>query len=123
MLPHPLNFHAGWALVLAAFVSGSTIGLFFHRENFLGGYTSFPRRLLRLGHIALAALGAFNVLFSLCPIPSPGAWMTPWASRLWLAGAIAMPATCFLTAWRPNFRHLFPIPVAALIAAVILTLI
>ena len=122
-LTHPLNFHAGWTLVLAAFVSGALIGLRFHDESFLGGYSSFPRRILRLGHIALAALGALNVLFSLCPIPAPGAWNAPWASKLWLAGATAMPAVCFLTAWQKPFRHLFFIPVGSLIAAVILTLI
>ena len=122
-LTHPINYHAGWALVLAAFVSGALIGLRFHDDSFLGGYTSFPRRILRLGHIALAALGALNVLFSLCPRPATDAWNAPWASQLWLIGAIAMPAVCFLTAWQKPFRHLFFIPVGSLIAAVILTLI
>jgi hypothetical protein len=122
-LSHPLNFHFGWALVLAAFVSGSVIGLKFHDESFLGGYGSFPRRLLRLGHVALAALGAFNVLFSLCPVPGPERWSAPWASRLWLAGAAAMPLVCFLSAWKRPLRHLFFIPVASLIAAVILTMV
>ena len=122
-LTHPLNFHAGWALVLAAFVTGALIGLRFHEESFLGGYASFRRRILRLGHIALAALGAMNVLFSLCPKPAPGAWNAPWASKLWLVGAIAMPAVCFLTAWKQPSRHLFFIPVGALIAAVVLTLL
>ena len=46
---HPLNFVAGWWLILAAFVSGTLIGLGFHREDFLGGYDSFRRRLVRLG--------------------------------------------------------------------------
>jgi hypothetical protein len=32
-----------------------------------------------------------------------------------------MPAVCFLTAWRASLRRLFPLPVAALIAAVGLT--
>jgi hypothetical protein len=122
-LVHPLNFQVGWALVLAAFLSGSLIGLGFHRESFLGGYASFPRRLLRLGHIALAALGAFNVLFSLCPLPAPGQWNTPLASGLWIVGAVAMPAVCFLSAWKQPFRHLFFIPVASLIGAVVLTLL
>ena len=31
-------------------VSGATIGLFFHREAFLGGYDTWRRRLVRLGH-------------------------------------------------------------------------
>src|SRR4051812_50064235 len=68
-VPWPVNWVAGWGCVLAAFLSGSGIGLFFHRDNFLGGYASFARRMLRLGHIALAALGMINVLFALSPLP------------------------------------------------------
>ena len=122
-ITHPLNFHVGWTLVLVGFLCGALIGLGFHRESFLGGYASFPRRLLRLGHIALVALGAFNVLFSLCPLPAPGAWNAPWVSKLWLVGAVAMPAVCFLSAWKHSFRHLFFIPVASLIGAVVLILL
>jgi hypothetical protein len=36
-MPHPLNFTAGWWLILAAFVSGAVIGMGFHREDFRGG--------------------------------------------------------------------------------------
>ena len=120
---HPLNWHAGWLLVLGAFVTGAIIGLFFHRDDFLGGYQSFPRRLLRLGHIALAALGMMNVLFSLSPWPRAGHWTASAASGCFLVGAVAMPAVCFLTAWRRPFRHLFAIPVVALLLAVVFTCI
>ena len=122
-LPHPLNFYAGWNLVLVAFLTGAAIGLFFHREDFWGGYASFRRRIVRLGHIALAALGMMNVLYALCPRPAPGAWNEPWATRLWILGGVTMPLVCFLTGWREPFRNLFFIPVTALVAAVILTLI
>ena len=123
MLTHLANFHAGWLMILAAFLSGGLIGLGFHRESFLGGYTSFRRRVLRLGHIALAALGMINVLYALSPLPLPGSWNAAPAGVLWIAGGIAMPAACFLTAWRARFRHLFVLPVGALLGAVILTLL
>jgi hypothetical protein len=123
MVSHLANFHAGWLMILAAFLSGGLIGLGFHRETFLGGYASFRRRLLRLGHIALAALGMMNVLYALSPLPAPGRWNAAPAGLLWIAGGIAMPAVCFLTAWRPAFRRLFILPVSALIGAVILTLL
>src|SRR5688500_11249151 len=74
MVPHPLNWTFGWALVLSAFVTGAGIGLAFHRDDFLGGYGSFRRRVVRLGHIAQAALGMLNVLYSLSPWPSPSLW-------------------------------------------------
>ena len=122
-LTHPLNFSVGWSLVLAAFLTGAAIGLFFHREDFLGGYASFRRRIVRLGHIALAALGMMNVLYALSPRPAPGAWNEPWATNLWILGAVTMPLVCFLTGWREPFRNLFFIPVTSLVAAVVFTLI
>lgn len=119
-MSHPVNFNAGWWLIIAAFLGGALIGLGFHREGFLGGYGSFRRRLLRLGHIALAALGTLNVVYGLSPVPaSPGA-STALPGTLLLAGAISMPLVCFLSAWRMRFRHLFFIPVTLLLSAVIL---
>jgi hypothetical protein len=120
-VPHPFNWAAGWGFVLAAFLSGAGIGMFFHRDGFLGGYASYPRRMLRLGHIALAALGMMNVLFALSPLPTGRA--TSVASGLFLAGAVLMPAVCFLAAWRKPLRHLFFLPVAALVLAVVFTLV
>jgi hypothetical protein len=43
------------------------------------------------------------------------------ASACFVAGGIAMPAICFLSAWRRPFRHLFAFPVIALVTAVVLT--
>jgi hypothetical protein len=122
-MPHALNFIAGWWLILAAFVGGAVIGLGFHREDFLGGYTSFRRRLLRLGHIALAALGTINVVYGLSPVPTDAARLASLAGLLLLGGALTMPLVCFLSAWRESFRHLFVIPVVLLISAVILIIL
>jgi hypothetical protein len=120
---HPLNWQAGWLLILASFATGAAIGLFFHRDDFLGGYQSFPRRLLRLGHIALAALGAINILFSLSPWPVATTWLSNAASLCFIVGGVAMPSICFLTAWRRPFRHLFAVPVVALVLAALFTYI
>ena len=120
---HPLNWQAGWLLILASFATGAAIGLFFHRDDFLGGYQSFPRRLLRLGHIALAALGAINILFSLSPWPVATTWLSNSASLCFIVGGVAMPSICFLTAWRRPFRHLFAVPVVALVLAALFTYI
>jgi hypothetical protein len=117
-----LNWYVGWSLLLAAFLTGAILGLFFYREDFLGGYPSFRRRILRLGHIALAALGMLNILYSLsagASALSPRTWM---ASLGFIIGGVTMPAVCFLSSWRAGFRHLFIIPVTALIIAVIQTL-
>src|SRR5262245_40907543 len=122
MSPHAVNWYAGWLLVLSAFVTGAGIGLYFHREDFWGGYTSYRRRLVRLGHIAQAALGMMNVLFGLSPWPSASGGLALAASVAFLVGGISLPLVCFLSGWRPVFRHLFFIPVVSLVVAVGCTL-
>jgi hypothetical protein len=116
------NWYFGWGLILTAFVTGAIIGVFFYREDFLGGYASFRRRILRLGHIALAALGMINILFGLSSMASESALEARIASVGWMVGGVAMPAVCFLASWRAVLRHLFFIPVSALVIAVIATL-
>jgi hypothetical protein len=112
-----MNWYGGWGLVLMAFAVGAGIGVFFHRDDFWGGYASWRRRMSRLGHIALAALGILNIVFSLAPSASRA------GGAALLAGGVAMPVVCFLSAWRKSFRHLFFIPVALLGLAVVLILI
>jgi hypothetical protein len=112
-----LHLRAGWILILLGFVSGAVLGLGFHREGFLGGYASLRRRLLRLGHIALIALGALNVLYALMPFEGAEGTARELASCALLIGAIAMPATCALSALWPRLCPLFALPVAALLTA------
>ena len=119
MPTHSINWFGGWLLILSGFLSGSLLGLFFHREDFLGGYTSFRRRIIRLGHIALVALGMLNVLYSLSTLATPARWQASAASMCFLAGGVAMPAVCFLTGWREWFRRFFFVPVAMLVLAVV----
>ena len=118
----PINWTVGWGLVLMAFVSGALLGTGWHRDDFLGGYGSFRRRVIRLGHIACAALGLMNVIFSFSPLPAPGTTAARLASICFVAGGVLMPLVCFLTGWRSAWRHLFVLPVLSLVAAVIFTL-
>lgn len=111
-----------WSLVLCGFASGALLGAGFHREGFLGGYGSFRRRLARLGHVACVMLGVLLMLFELSPASASAGELASTCRALWCGGAVAMPATCFLAAWRPNLRHLFALPVACLIAAASATL-
>jgi hypothetical protein len=117
-----INWYVGWSMILAAFASGALLGLFFYREDFLGGYASFRRRVLRLGHIALAALGMINVLFALTSVSAEPSLRGTLASVGFIVGGVTMPAVCFLSSWRVGFRHLFFIPVSALVIAVLQTL-
>ena len=118
-IAHPVNATFGWALVLAGFASGALLGLGFHREGFLGGYGSLRRRLLRLGHIALIALGLLNVVYAIYPAPAAGTAAAAVAGIGLMVGGVSMPLACVLAAWREPLRFLFPVPVIALLASVI----
>ena len=112
-----MNWYFGWGLILVAFVTGAIIGVFFYTEDFLGGYASFRRRILRLGHISLAALGMINILYSQSSMAAEPSLRTTIASVGFVVGGLTMPAVCFLSAWRVGIRRLFFIPVVALILA------
>jgi hypothetical protein len=118
----PPNALVGWCLVLAGFLSGAALGAGFHREEFLGGYGSLRRRLLRLGHVACVALGLLGLLFAATAATRSAGVAPHLAGWLLIGGSLAMPTVCFLAAWRPRCRALFPFPVAALVAAVVLAI-
>ena len=114
-----LNLLVGWSSIGAGVISGAIIGLFFHDEGWMGGYGSFRRRMIRLGHISFFGMGLLNVLFavSVAHLPPPAAYVRG-ASIGFSVAAATMPVCCFLTAWRKPWRHLFPIPVTATIVAI-----
>lgn len=119
-MPQDLNLLAAWIGILGGVLSGAVIGLWFHREDWAGGYGAFARRMLRLGHIAFFGIGFLNfalaLTFALVPLPETHMRLAGWAM---VAGAVTMPLLCFLTAWRPMFRHLFFIPVLSVLASVL----
>lgn len=122
--PAALNFTLGWISMLAGLVSGAAIGLYFHNEDWLGGYASYRRRMLRLGHLALFALGIINVLLALSTAAEPVPDLNLKIASLGLAvGVVAMPTCCFLSAWRKALRHLFPIPVLAVLTGLLALLL
>src|SRR5215813_14059725 len=119
-----LHLQAAWIGCLCGALSGAVIGLFFHREDWLGGYNSFPRRLIRLGHISFFGLGFLNALFALTICVSQGAELPMRLASLGLlTGAMTMPLCCFASAWRKRLRCLFPIPVTSLLGAVLIVLL
>jgi hypothetical protein len=62
-----------------------------------------------------------NILFALSA-PHVGERFVHAASVCFIGGGLLMPLVCFLAAWRKGLRHLFALPVAALVAAVVLVL-
>ena len=116
--------HAAWGGMALGIVSGAVIGMFFHREDWMGGYGSFRRRLTRLGHVSFFGLAFVNLGFALTlaagGVADSVADIARWG---FLAGAATMPAICFLSAWHKPFRHLFFIPVLSVMTGVICTLL
>ncbi len=115
----PVNETFGWIWMLAGVVTGLLMGLRFHEESWLGGYTSHPRRLLRLGHISFMGLGILNLLFAMSAARSGlgpgGLGIASWAMVI---GGITMPACCALVAWRKSLHFVFAVPVASLFVGV-----
>jgi hypothetical protein len=113
------SFHLyfAWIWILVGLVSGAIIGMFFHDEAWLGGYSSWRRRMLRLGHISFLGTGLLNLAFALSLDHAGLEGVPRLPAVLFVVGAIAMPLVCFLSAWRESFRGFFFVPVVSLIAA------
>jgi len=110
-----INEAFGWLWIVGGFLTGGLLGIGFDRETFLGGYASWARRLLRLGHIAMIALGVLNILFAQSVVRSglDPAWNSLGSWSL-ITGAVLMPGACALCAFRPKAKPVFALPVVAL---------
>ena len=119
-----LNLLVAWVWIFLGFLSGFAMGIKFHEEGWLGGYASFKRRMLRLGHISFFGLGAVNFMFYLTAHAQmlSGAWLQTagWSFAL---GALSMPLVCCAMAFHAKCRPLFLIPVGSLISGAVFTLI
>src|SRR5437588_115194 len=116
------NLLTAWIGILLGFLSGSLLGMFFHREDWLGGYGSFKRRLYRLAHISLFGLGAMNLFFYLTARTLATSPMLQLASSAFIIGAITMPICCLIMAHFPKTHLLFAVPVLSLIGGGALTI-
>jgi hypothetical protein len=111
-----ISFSAAWIGICLGCVAGAVQGLFFHNETWLGGYDSWQRRMLRLGHISLIAIGFINLGFALTAA-TLGLAGTRTPAVLLVVAAATMPLVCYLSAIYKPFRHLFFIPALSLTAA------
>lgn len=118
-----LNLFIAWFWILLGFVAGMVLGMFFHGENWLGGYASFKRRMYRLAHISFFGLGAVNLLFWLTMQKiSAVEPLADIASGALIIGAITMPLCCIVMAHFPKAHLIFAVPVVSLIVGGVLTL-
>jgi hypothetical protein len=116
------NLVAAWVGFLLGSLAGLTTGLFFHGETWLGGYGSWRRRMIRLGHIAFFGLGFLNLgfAFTVQTLGLNAGIALP--STLLIVGAATMPLVCYLSAYRKPFRNLFFIPALSVTSSVAIVL-
>ena len=118
-----VNETFGWISVLTGLAMGLYMGLKFQREDWLGGYNAFPRRMVRLAHVALVALGILNVQFAQSlPRMRLGEATAITASFAFMGGAVLMPACCLWMAVRRSHFEIFAAPVSCLAAGLVLTI-
>ena len=112
-----LGILVGWFGILAGVVAGIIQGLFFHKDNWLGGYSSWRRRMVRLAHISFFGIGFINLSFGLTinALDIQKSILIPL--YLFIIGEITMPIVCYLAAIKKLFRHLFFIPVLSVLIA------
>lgn len=121
--PAQLNLLLAWLWILLGFASGFVLGLFFHRDDWLGGYGSFPRRLYRLAHIAFFGTGFVNFAFWLTASRlNWGGTALAVASWAFAVGAVTMPLCCVLMAQSRRFKLLFGVPVFSLMTGAATTI-
>ncbi len=106
--------------ISAGFMTGAIFGLLAQNEHWLGGYASRTRRLARLGHIALIALGALNVVWPLTTTAGKISSITPVITTCFIVGGLTMGPVCFLSAVIWRCRIAFLVPSTALIVGALL---
>ena len=109
--------------MLLGAVSGLAMGLWsfggpLPEPAWVGGYSELPRRLIRLAHIALFALGMMNLMLA----RQHAALALPaGATRLALAamnlGTLLMPTLLFATVALPPMKYLLAVPALAVTLA------
>ena len=121
--PAQMNLILAWLWITVGVIVGFVLGAYFHRDDWLGGYTSFKRRLYRLAHVSFFGLAIINLLFyfTVQRLGSSGSLISV-ASWGFAIGAVTMPICCFLMANNPRLRAIFLIPVLSTLGAACLTL-
>ena len=113
----------GLTSLLLGAASGLVMGLWsfggpLPEPAWVGGYGDLPRRLIRLAHIALFALGMINLMLArqqaAFDLPAPTARLALAAMNL---GNLLMPALLVATVFLPEVKYLLALPALAVSTA------
>ncbi len=122
-----LNRRIGWASLVVGATTGLFLGVFVFvvplpAPDWLGGYEELPRRLVRMAHISLMAIGILNILLAreLSSLTlSEGAKAT--ASWSLVIANFLLPVTLFAASAYPPAKFALPVPALAIFLALGLT--
>ncbi|MEK6893622.1 MAG: hypothetical protein AABX07_05475 [Nanoarchaeota archaeon] len=116
------NISFGWLWILIGLIVGAFMGMFAFNGPLpspVGDYTSLPRRMLRLSHIAFIALAIINILYGyeidkirlMEKTKKSGSWFI-------LIGAILMPIFLIIAVFFEPVKYLTMIPTALIIISI-----
>jgi hypothetical protein len=120
-----LNRVAGWMIFLAGIIGGMVMGMWSFEGPVsapaaLADYSSLPRRLTRLAHIAAMALGMTNVLYGQeLPRLRLSERLRRVGAHSMVAAAVLMPTFLTLAAFLDTrWKFALPIPATATLIGV-----
>jgi hypothetical protein len=120
-----VNIVFGWVWMNMGFITGllmglkaEQFGLNFMKEGptWLEGYSSVPRRLIRLGHVAFIMLPVLNILYGqyIDATPLPLFWKLT-GSYAMIFGAVGVPVLCMGAAFFRPLKLVLSVPATAVL--------
>jgi len=113
------NISFGWIWIFVGIIVGAIIGMWSFNGPMLspvGDYTSLPRRMLRLSHIAFIALAMINILYGY-EIDKIKKYKI-LGSNFMIYGAILMPVLLIMAVFIEPLKYLTTIPAILIIIAI-----
>jgi len=118
------NISFGWIWILFGIIMGAIMGLWSFNGPFpspVGDYTSLPRRMLRLSHIAFIMLAIINILYGYeidkLKIKEK---LKKIGSNFMIYGAILMPFILLSSVFIELFKYLTIIPAVFIITSLLI---
>ena len=116
-----LNIIFGWCWINIGFIMGMVMGMKFEKANWLSGYASWERRMLRLSHVAFIFLSILNIVYGheLINVNLSASWKQA-GSILIIIGAIGIPTVVFTAAFYKKILYWLAIPIIALTSSTLI---
>ena len=114
------NISFGWFWILVGLIVGAVMGMWSFNGPFIspvGDYSSLPRRMLRLSHVAFIALAIINILYGY-EIDKINSKYKKLGSNFILWGGVLMPVLLLGGVFYEPIKYLTMIPATLVIVSV-----